>query len=205
MVDFNNLGALYEHVEDTILTDDNFHQTIGLFRKFRDAKHEDNNQAGAEKAQWEIHFLSFFFKEGEIGPQRQQTDENGHVFVYPHLDLFDESVYEYLTMRLDATNHPQLKARYAHILWESPKKHGRFAKIAVDSYLETVSIYEQKYDEGEDCSREISEIVINAYSIARRINYKVEEIKSELKRLIRKFSSGAGFSLPRSHSIHVEA
>lgn len=194
MVDFNNLDALYEHVEETVLTDENFHQTIGLFRKFRDAKHEDNNQAEAEKAQWEIHFLSFFFKEGEIGPQWQQTDEDGQVFVYPHLDLFDENAYEYLTMRLDTTNHPQLKPQYAHILWESPKKHGRFAKIAVDSYLETVSIYEEKYDRGEDCSREISEIVINAYSIARRINYEVEEIKSELKRLIQKFSSGAAFS-----------
>ena len=194
MVDFDNLDVLYGHVEDTILTDDNFHQTIGLFRKFRDAKHEDNNQAEAEKAQWEIHFLSFFFKEGKIGPQWQQTDENGQVFVYPHLDLFDESAYEYLTMRLDATNHPQLKARYAHVLWESPRKHRRFAEIAVDLYLETISLYDQKYGEGEDCIREISEIVINAYSIAHRIDYKVEEIKSELKRLIRKFSSDAAFS-----------
>ena len=98
-------------------------------------------------------------------------------------------------MRLDATNDPKLKAQYAHILWGSPKKHGRFAKIAVDSYLEMISIYQEKYDEGEDCSREISEVVINAYSVARRINYKVEESKSELKRLIQKFSSGAAFSV----------
>ena len=132
--------------------------------------------------------------EGEVRPQWQRTNENGQVFVYPHLDMFDETTYEYLTMRLDATDNPKLKARYAHILWESPKKHGKFAKIAVDSYLETISIYEEKYDRGKDCSHEISEVVINAYSIARRINYKVEKIKSELKRLIQKFSSGASFS-----------
>ena len=89
--------------EETVLTDENFHQTIDLFKKFRETKREENNQTEAEKAQWEIHFLSFFFKEGKIGPQWQQTDENGQVFVYPHLDLFDESAYEYLTMRLDAT------------------------------------------------------------------------------------------------------
>ena len=194
MTDFNNLDVLYEHVEKTVLTDENFYQTRDLFRKFREAKREENNQTEAEKAQWEIHFLSFFLSEGEIAPEWQQIDENGQVFVYPHLDLFDETTYEYLTMRLDATDSPKLKAQYAHLLWGSPKKHGRFAKIAVDSYLKMVSIYEQKYNSGEDCSREISEIVINAYSIACRIKYKVEEIKSELKRLSQKFSSGAAFS-----------
>ncbi len=194
MTDFNNIDALYEHVEGTILTDENFHHTIDLFKEFRDTKREENNQTEAERAQWEIHCLSFLLREGEIGPQWQQTDENGQVFVYPHLDLFDERTYEYLIMRLDTTDHPKFKALYAHILWESPKKHGKFAKIAVDSYLEMISIYEQKYDEGEDCSREISEIIINAYSIARRVSYDVEKTKSELKRLIRKFSSGAAFS-----------
>ena len=194
MTDFNNLADLYKHVEETVITDENFHQTIDIFKRFRNAKLEANNQAEAEKAQWEIDFLSFFLTEGEIRPGWQRTDKNGQVFVYPRLDMFDETTYEYLTMRLDATDNPKLKAQYAHLLWGSPKKHGKFAKIAVDSYLETISIYEQKYDSSEDCSHEISEIVVNAYSIARRINYEVEEIKSELKRLIQKFSSEAAFS-----------
>lgn len=194
MGDFNNIDALYGHVEETVLTDKYFYQTIDLFKRFRETKCEEDNQAEVEKAQWEINFLSFFLTEGEIRPEWQRTDENGQVFVYPCLDLFDEEAYQYLTMRLDATANPKLKAQYAHILWGSPKKHNRFAKIAIDSYLKMISIYEEKYDEGGDCSHEISEIVINAYSIARRIKYKVEEIKSELKRLIRKFSSGAGFS-----------
>lgn len=195
MTNFNNIDALYEHVEETVLNDENFYQTIDLFKKFRGTKIEENNQTEAEKAQWEIHFFSFFLTEGEIRPQVVRTDENGQVFEYPHLDMFGENTYEYLIMRLDATNDPKLKAQYAHILWGSPKKHGRFAKIAVDSYLEMISIYQQEYDEGKDCSREISEAVINAYSVARRINYKVEEIKSGLKRLIQKFSSGAAFSV----------
>lgn len=194
MADFNNIDALYEHVEETVLTDKYFYQAKDFFKRFRETKREENRQTEAQKAQWEIDFLSFFFTEGEIRPQWQRTNENGQVFVYPHLELFGEQAYQYLTIRLDATDNPRLKAQYAHILWESPKKHGKFAKIAVDSYLETISIYGEKYDGGEDCSHEISEVVINAYSIARRINYKVEEIKSELKRLIQKFSSGAAFS-----------
>lgn len=195
MTDFNNIDALYEHVEETVLKDENFYQTIDLFKKFREMKIEENNQTEAEKAQWEIHFLSFFLTEGEIRPQVVRPGENSQIFEYPHLEMFGENTYEYLIMRLDATNNPKFKAQYAHILWESPKKHGKFAKVAVDSYLEMISIYEQKYDEGEDCSREISATVINAYSVARRINYKVEESKSELKRLIQKFSSGAAFSV----------
>ncbi len=195
MTDFDNIDALYDHVEDTVLTDDNFHQAISLFKKFRDAKHEENNHEEAEKAQWEIHYLSFFLTQGEIRPQVVRTDEKGQVFEYPYLDLFDERAYEYLTMRSDTADSPKLKARYTHILWGSPKKHNRFAEIAIDSYLELISIYEKKYNEVENLSHEISETVINAYSIARRINYKVEEIKSELKRLIQKFSSGAAFSV----------
>ena len=193
MSDYNNLESLYTHLEE-VLTYDHYFEIADLFKKFRDAKHEENNAEEAEKAQWEIHFLSFNLEEGEIGPEREQT-ENGQVFVYPHLDIFDEKTYEYLTIRLNATKHPKLKARYAHILWCSPKRHNKYAKTAVNSYLELIPIYEQAYDvDNKDFSREITEVVINAYAIACRINYEVDKIKSELQRLIQKFSSDAPFS-----------
>ena len=123
-----------------------------------------------------------------MGPETQ-WHENGQVSVYPHVDLFDESTYEYLTMRLGDTNHSKLKAQYAQILWCSPKKHKRYAEIAIDSYLELVSIYEQgcRNEDKHKFAKEISEVIINAYSIARQINDRVEEIKAELKRLIQKF------------------
>ena len=109
------------------------------------------------------------------------------------MDLFDETIYEYLITRLDTTNHPKLKARYAHILWCSPKKHKKFAKIAIDSYLKLISIYEQGCDNDERfLDQEISEAIINAYSIALQIRDDVEEIKLELRRLVQKFSLSAG-------------
>ena len=139
--------------------------------------------------------LICFEKKGEIGPEWTQTDENGQIFVYPRLDLFDETIYEYLITRLDATNQPKLKARYAHILWCSPQKHKKFAKIAIDSYLKLISIYEQGYDNEERfLDQEISEAIINAYSIARQINDDLEGVKSELRRLVKKFSFSAVFS-----------
>ena len=134
-------------------------------------------------------------RSGEIGPEWERTDENGQVFVYPDLNLFDEKTYQYLTTRLDVTNHPKLKARYAHILWCSPKKHKKFAKIAIDSYLKLISTYERGYDkDGHFLGHEISEAVINAYSIARQINDNVEEVKSKLRKLVQKFSLSAVFS-----------
>ena len=195
MTDFDDLESLYEYVEAQALADREFHQIKTLFLKFRDEKLQENNSGEVEKAQWEIHFLSFVLEEGEIRHEWAQTYENGQVFVYPHLDLFDETIYEYLIFRLDAINHPKLKARYAHILWCSPKKHKKFAKIAIDSYCKLISIYEQRYDkDGHSLSQEISEAVINAYSIARQINDGVEEVKSELRRLVQKFSLSAAFS-----------
>ena len=195
MTDFNDLKSLYQHVEDQVLTDEEFHQIKTLFVKFRDTKHLESDSGEADKAQWEIHFLSFVLKEGKIGPEWTQY-ENGQVFVYPHLDLFDETIYEYLITRLDATNHPKLKARYAHILWCSPKKHKKFAKIAIDSYFKLISIYEQGCDNDERfLDQEFSEAIINAYSIARQICDNVEEIKLELRRLVQKFSLSAVLSV----------
>ena len=195
MTDFNDLKYLYQHVEDQALTDGEFHQIKRLFVKFRDKQRQESNLGEAEKARWEIHFLSFVLKKGEIRHEWAQTDKNGQVFVYPHLDLFDETTYEYLITRLDATNQPKLKARYAHILWCSPQKHKKFAKIAIDSYLKLISIYEQGYDNEERfLDQEISEAIINAYSIARQINDDLEGVKSELRRLVKKFSFSAVFS-----------
>ncbi len=193
MLEFTNLDSLYAHVENSPLTDYKRYEVIDFFREFRDAKKEANDSEAAEKAQWEIHFLWFHLKEGNIGPEWEQTD-NGQVFVYPHLDLFDEKTYEYLICRLQTTNNPTLKARYAHILWCSLKKHHKYAKTAVDSYLESISIYERGYDNDEDYAQDIRKVVMNAHVIACQSNYEVEKIKMELLRLIQKFSLGAVFS-----------
>jgi hypothetical protein len=190
---FPALESLYKYVEALALTDRRFDQAQALLKKFREANQKTYPEE-AEKAQWEIYFLWFVLKESELGPQWRETDENGQVCAYPDLDLFTEKTYEYLTTRLDATDHPKLKARYAHILWCSPKTHHRFAEIAIDSYLTLIQMYEQRHDEGEDFSQDISESTINAYSIAHQIKGNVAEIKSELRRLVRKLSSGTPFA-----------
>ncbi len=193
---FPDAESLYSHVEDQVITERDLYQITDLFRKFRDNKQKENNPGDAEKAQWEIHYLSFVLREGEIGPQWSQIDENGQEFEYPHLDSFDEEIYKFLATRLDSTNNLKLKAQYAHILWCSPKKHQKFAKIAIDSYLELISVYEKKYNRDRHLfAQEMSGVLINAYSIARQTKDYVEKIKSELTRLLQKFSLSEPFSV----------
>ena len=191
--DFNTLESLYKHIESKIITKYDVYEITPLFKAFRDIKLEDNESDQADKAKWEIDFLSFDVKEGEIGACTQWNEGN-KVFSYPHVDLFDEVTYEYLITRLNATNHPKLKAQYAQILW-CTKKHNKYAETAIDSYLELVFIYEQEYDNQDKhkFAEEISEVIINAYSIARKIKNRVEKLKAELKRLIQKFSSDTPF------------
>lgn len=194
MSEFTNLATLYAHVEKSPLTDDKHYEVVNFFQNFRDAKQEANDSEAAEKAQWEIHFLSFYFVEGECRPE-VESYKSGQVLVYPTLEMFDDKIYAYLQTRLDVTQHPKLKARYAQILWCSRKtKHRDYAEIAIDSYLEYITSYEQNHDIDDRFSDEISEVLKNAYSIALRIKHKTEHIKSEIKQFIQKFSSSAAFS-----------
>ena len=196
--DLNTLESLYEHIESKIITKHDVYEIKDFLKAFRDRMCDANESDEANKAQWEIDFHSFVVKEGEIGPEAQGYGEGNLVFSYPCVDSFDEVGYEYLITRLNATNHAKLRVQYAQILWCSPKKHERYAEIAIDSYLELVSVYEQEFDskgkeDKHSFAEEMSEQIINAYAIARQIKNHVEEVKTELKRLIQKFSSQTPF------------
>ena len=196
MSEFNTLESLYKYVEESYLIDDKCYEIIDLFKKFRDAKHEANNTEASEKAQWEIHFLSFYLVEGEIRPDVERYYESGQVSAYLTLELFDDKVYAYLRTRLDVTRHPKLKARYAQILWCSPvTKHHNFAKIAIDSYLEHLAKYEHSGAKDSFFSHEICEVVKNAYGIGLHSKYEIDQLKLELLRFINKFSSDEPFSV----------
>lgn len=196
MSEFMNLASLYVHVENSPLTDDKHYKVVDLFQKFRDAKQEAHDSEAAEKAQWEIHFLSFYFVEGECRPDVERYYESGQVLTYPTLELFDDKIYAYLRTRLDVTQHPKLKARYAQILWNSPKtKHHNFAQTAIDCYLAYLAKYEQSGVEDDYFSHEICEVVKNAYSIGLRSKYEIDQLKSKLLGFIHKFSLNEPFSV----------
>lgn len=194
MLEFDTLQSLYDHIENSSLTEFNILEITDSIRKFRDAKHEANDTEAADKAQWEHQFLSFYLTEGEIRPNFERFYESGEVSIYPNLDGFDEKIYDYLRKRLDETEHLKLKAHYAQILWNSPKtKHNDFARTSVDCYLGYLAEYEQNGTEDDYYANEICEVMKNAYGIGLHSKYKIDQLKSRLLGFIHKFSSDEPF------------
>ena len=196
MESFNDLESLYKHLEVKVLDYKYPHQIANLFQKLRDSKYEENKPDEGEKAQWEIDFFRFILEKGEIKPEFTWPDDKGEIVEYPSLNRFEDRTYEYLVGRLNSTHNPLLKARYSHILWCSPKKHAKYAKMAVDSYLEPIKIYEEKDKKSpqEHFGLDLLRAIENAYPLGHQINYKLEEIKSELKRLVTKFNFNSSYS-----------
>ena len=199
METFTDLKLLYQHLEDKAQDYKFSHQLGELFRKLRDLTNKDSNKEEAEKAQWEIDFFNFTLEDNQLKPMFTGTNDKGEVIAYPILKRFDDKTFEYLIERINSTNNPRLKARYSHILWFSPKKHAKYARIAVDSYLSLIKIFEEKDKESpqEHFGLDVLRSVKNAYSLANQTNYEKEKIKSEIKRLIMSFNfnSSSSFAL----------
>jgi len=188
MSEFSDLESLYKHLEDKAL-DLKHPQLVGvLFQKLRDLKHKEEKHDEVEKAQWELDFFNFIPKSGQIHPAYPRNQE-GLGLGYPNFDIFDERTYQYLETRLSSTNNPLLKAQYAHILWCSPKKHRRYAEIAVDSYLQLTKVYEERDRQSPDqhFGLYVFNAAENACKIAVNIRYKVDVIRREFRRLITEF------------------
>jgi len=167
MENFTEFKPIYEYLEKNATDYRYSHQIGNLFQRLRDLKYKENKPDEAEKAQWEIDFFNFTIKEGNLNPKFTGTNEKGEVVKYPTLDRFDNRAYDYLIERLNSTSNPLLKARYSHILWYSPKKHTKYAKIVIDSHLKLIKIYEIKdvKDVEKHYGLDVMNMIKNAYSL----------------------------------------
>ena len=192
----NNLESIYEHIENEAIKYKYPHQIATLFRNLRDKKIEEDLTKEAEIAQWEIDFFHFVLKDENCHCTWSGTKDNGEIFEYPTFTVFTKEKYEYLKSRLENVTNPILKARYAHILWASPKKDNNYAQIAIDSYLELVEIYSSmmKENQKENYELEIIHSVKCAFYLSSKVKYKIEEVKSKLLNLV------LGFDLESEYS-----
>ncbi|MCK4307705.1 DUF4209 domain-containing protein [candidate division WOR-3 bacterium] len=199
MENFADLKSLCNYLEKTATDYKYSHQIGNLFQKLRDLKHKQNKSDEAEKSQWEVDFFNFMIEDGNLKPIFTGPNDKGEVVGYPFLDRFNDRTYKYLIERLDSTSNLLLNARYSHILWCSPKKHTKYAKMAVNSYLKLIKIYEAKdmKEPNEYYGLYVLKAVKNAYFIASQVKYKVDKIKSELRRLVNTFNfkSSSSFAL----------
>lgn len=193
MDDFDSLDSLHKHLEYNASSYKYPHNVGVLFQKLRDSFHKNGETNKANVAQWEVDFFNFRLEKGEALTMWEATDEKGKLVTYPNYQNFDEDKYKYLIERLENTNNPLLKARYAHILWCSPRKHAKYAKAAVDSYLELIDVYEHKDKDApeEHFGLDVMRVMQNAYFLGYHVKYRIDEIKSELKRLVLDFNFGS--------------
>lgn len=199
MGNLNELESVYNHLEEHAADYKYIFQLGKLFQRVRDLKHKEGKKHEAEIAQWELDSFNFEINKNILNPKYIVTNEKGEEVKIPNIDNFNENTYEYLIERLNSTSNPILKARYAHILWLSPKKHSKYAKNVIDSYLEIIKIFEKKDKEKpkDHYGLRIGNIVNNAFCIGCQIKYRLNEIKAEIMRLIKNFNldSSSAFAL----------
>lgn len=196
MVEILELETLCKHLEENAINY-NYREIANLFQKIRDKMHTEGKTDIETKAQWEMDFFNFSIVKNVISPMWTLPDKEGQMISHPRLDNFSEKTYDYLGNRFESVNNPVLKARYAHILWFSPRKHGKYAIVGTDCYLEVVKLLEEKEKQTSEnhTGLDIIHAIENAFYLAKSIGDKgkIESVKSEIKRLIFNFNLKSGW------------
>lgn len=198
MTTFDTLEQIYNHLDEKAAEYQYESQIADLFQRFRDKAYKENLQDQVQLAQWEIEFWQFVLTQGELEPHFTGTDDKGEPFQFPDLKKFDDAAYDYLLKRLDTSKHPFVRARYANILWHGPRKHTKFANAAVDANFEVIDILEA-LDKGAPQDHRGLDVIhrmINLFYISRQSNYRTEDVKGLLKKLVHNFNLQSSSSFP---------
>lgn len=182
---FKNLKSLYNHLERHVADYAGAHRISSLFEAVYKLKEVEGKRNESDKALWERWFFALEFTAGEA--------ENWCAHIK---ERFDQKIYAYAAKRLRSTQNPVLRARYAHILWCSPNKNIDHAQIAVDCYIQAAKKYEQR-DRKEPHGQWGFEVIVslqNAYGLAVRTKYRIQEVKVEVLRLVRHFNPKSSWS-----------
>ncbi len=200
---FLELDDLYRHLENTAAEYRHPQQIAAEFQVMRDRLFERGEKEDAEKAQWEMDCFNFDLVGAAVRPLFQKVYENGTSWDYPDLKRFDDRTYEYLVNRAEIARNPVLMSRYAHILWCSSKKHRKWAKLSVDSYLASIKLYKHMIagTPSVDTGDKVEAAMRNAFEISKSSNYNEELVKSEMKRLVTNFSYESKWSCYLRHSL----
>lgn len=193
---FDSLESLYAHIEAHALDCKYLIEIGDLFQKFRDQSREQGDDNNSLLAQYELDAFNLMSKDGRLVAQFVGTDGEGNEVRIPDIDKFSSEELDYFDERLKQVRNPRLKARYAHILWESPKKHRQNAAIAINSYLEQIPYYVnlQKADSsnapnGHIYHLDILESLRSALWLAVTSNQETDKTVSEIWKIIQGTSS----------------
>lgn len=183
------MDEIYEKLENISLTSKSTLEVRDYLNTIKFDLIEKNRLSEAEMLQWETDTFLFNINKNKLSGCFLGTDEKGLQTEYPSLKTYSEKIFNYLKERLSACKSPFLKSRYGHFLWLSPAKNISFAITAVDSYLECIILIEQldlTYPE-KYFGLQLIDTLQNLFALSTSINYKVEEVKSEVKRMIKNY------------------
>ena len=190
MSDPDTFDTLYEHLENHASNYRYSHQISDLFKPLIEKYGEEKDSINEKKAHIEREAFLFHIIDGELNPTFTRNTSEGEL-KFPDFAKWDEESFQYIMERLEATKNPVLSARYAHILWESPHKHGKYAEIAIDSYLELVEVWTEKDKANPDDHYGLSVIdtIKTAYYLARNSNNqkRLKKIISKIKELLKDY------------------
>ena len=188
MSQFNELKSLYDYLENHAL-DHPFGSDIA--KLFDDLKRDGTGLSDDEAlaCDWEAAVFRVHFLEGD--PKYLDSAKD-----------FGQGFHHYLRDRLKETRNPLLNAYYSHVLWVIPNtKHEEYARTAVASYLELLRIFEKRTVDAPEghFGFALLRAVGNAFSLAYQTNFRWDEVKREIRRLVIEFDSAnaASFNLRR--------
>jgi DNA-binding transcriptional MerR regulator len=159
------------------------------FRKARDlSSYILEDEEKAENFQALINLFSFQIEDDTFKPKMSGTDEKGNYWQFPNFDDFKEKNASYLSAQLNVFKHPRIRSRIAHFLWVF-KKDYKFAQIAIDEYLNLSKWLSAKIEsDSEDLiGLNVEKILKNAYSLSKKIKYKLAEVNKEIANTILNF------------------
>jgi hypothetical protein len=184
-----NLEKAYVELERRSLIAKHAYELAEIFKEARDELLKNSESDHAQKAQYEIDFLSFDISSNKLSPLYSTTNEKGELIEYPSLKKFSDESFDYLKKRYDRSTAQNLIARYAHILWLSSHKKIQYAHSAIDNYLELLEIREKQVQEYPErrFGLAILEILKNSFGLSLSVKYRVDDHKNEILRIVHEF------------------
>lgn len=159
---FETLIEYYDFINEDL----SFRKQRNLSSKLTQLR-EKLDDGERKKVTYEIYFSDFSFEKGEYIPVVGYS--NGGC--YPELTLFKD--FEYIRERANSCDlrNSKYKAKYNHLLWESPIKHISYAKSAINNYSEFLR-NEKLTPEDSLSSHGFTQMFMNMFVLAEKVKYK---------------------------------
>jgi hypothetical protein len=188
----NSIDELYQFLEKVEDYGEN-NSFINDFSELRDHYKNEGIQEIADKIQLEMIASEFYLVKGELRGKYKFKDNTGKLIESPDCKVLTKENIEYYKQRTKQTQNFYVKARYAHIVWQSQWKHLEYLTTAIENYLLSTTDLRKK-DEmfpekffGLQIASTVKTIIYLAQQAKIDESLK-NQIKEEVKRLIFNFN-----------------